>query len=118
MANKSTNKLTDRIVFNAVFNIISIISLWTLHLPILSWRLILPVRSTILFPKQWLLFHIIIVETINSGERGMDPCPITVMSSRVEISQARDRTKILVFYLKSFTMPTELYGLDFKSKST
>ena len=39
-----------------------------MHLKMFSWSSILPVLSTIFFPNHWLLSHITIVKTMDSGE--------------------------------------------------
>ena len=38
------------------------------------------VLRTIFFPSNWLLSHIIIVETTDSGERGMNPVAMTIIN--------------------------------------
>ena len=40
--------------------------------------------STIFFPSHWLLSHITIVETTDSGERGMNPVAMTIINPRKE----------------------------------
>ena len=43
-----------------------------------------PVLSTIFFPSHWLLSLITIVETNDSGERGMNPVAMTIINPRKE----------------------------------
>ena len=44
-----------------------------------------------------LLFHITIVETTDSGERGMNPVAITIISPRKILAEPGDRTSDLLF---------------------
>ena len=44
-----------------------------------------PLFQTISFPSDWLLSHITIVETMESGERGMIPVAMTIINPRKEI---------------------------------
>ena len=37
-----------------------------------------PVLCSVFFPSQWLLFQITIVETMDSGERGMNSVAVTI----------------------------------------
>ena len=65
--------------------------------------------STLFFPSHWLLSHIIIVETIDSGERGMNPVT-SIINHRKEYWASRgsnERPPVL----KSTTLPTELLDL-------
>ena len=55
--------------FNAVFNSFSVISRGPVHLSMLSWSSFKLVLCTVFFPGHWLLSHITIVETTDSGER-------------------------------------------------
>ena len=49
---------------NTVFNIISVISRWPVHLPILPWNsLSIPALCTIFFPSHWLHSNITIAKT-------------------------------------------------------
>ena len=43
-----------------------------------------PVLPTILFPRHWLLSHITIVETTDSGEKGMNPVAMTIIIPQKE----------------------------------
>ena len=49
----------------------------------------LPVLRTIFFPSRWLLSHITIVETTDSGERGMNPVAMTIINPRKEYWSTR-----------------------------
>ena len=71
-------------VFNAVFNkYFSYIA--AASAPIHAFlEFFLPVLRTILFPSHWLLFHITIDETTDSGERGMNPVEMTIINPRKE----------------------------------
>ena len=44
----------------------------------------LPLLSTIFFPSHWLLYHITIAETMDSGERGMNPVTMTIINPQTE----------------------------------
>ena len=44
----------------------------------------LPVLSTIFFPSHWQLSYITIVKKLDSGERGMNPDPIAIISPQKE----------------------------------
>ena len=102
--------LIDWLVFNAVFNSISVISRRPMNLPMLSWssfnlffsyiavagahihaflKFLQPALRTILFPIHWLLFHITIVETMDSDQRGMNPVPMTTINPRKEYWPSR-----------------------------
>ena len=69
-------------VFNAVFNSISVISRWPVHLSMLSWNSFN--RYSRQYSFRWLLSHVIIVETTDSGERGMNPVAMTIINPREE----------------------------------
>ena len=57
-----------------------------------------PVLRTMFFPSQWLLFHITIVETTDSGERGMNPIAKTIINILgMNICRAGDLTSNLLF---------------------
>ena len=53
--------------------------------------------STIFFPSHWLLSHITIVETMDRGERGMNPVAMTIFSPRKEYWLSGERTSDLLF---------------------
>ena len=62
------------------------------------------------FPSHWLLPHITIVETMDSGERGMKPVAMTIINPQKEYWPSwgsNQRPPVL----KSETLPTELWGL-------
>ena len=50
-----------------------------------------PVLRTIFFPSHWLLSHITIVETTDSGERGMNPVAMTIINPQKKYWSSRDR---------------------------
>ena len=78
-------------LFNAVFNSISVRSRRPVHLSILSWSLefFSPVLGTIFLPSHWLLSHLTIVETTDSGDTGMNPVAMTIINPRKEYWQSR-----------------------------
>ena len=86
---------------NAVFNSISVISRWPVHLSMLSWSY----SNTLFFPSHWLLSHITIFETRDSGERGMNPVAMTIINPRKE-----DWPSMGSPVLKSATLSTEQWG--------
>ena len=71
-------------VFNAVFNSISFISWLPVHLSMVSRSSFNQYPPTIFFPSHWLLSHITIVETTDSGDRGRNPLSMTIINSRKE----------------------------------
>ena len=60
----------------------------------------IPLSSTehnTFFPSHWLVSHIIIVEAMDSGERGMNPVAMTCHeSSEKNTGQAGERTSALL----------------------
>ena len=52
-----------------------------------------PVRRKLFFPRHWVLSHIIIIETMDSGERGMDPVAMTIINPRKEYWSHRESNK-------------------------
>ena len=68
-----------------------------------------PEDSSIFFPSHWLLSHITIVETADSGERGMNPVAMTIINSRKEYWPRRGSNQWPPV-LKYATLPTELWG--------
>ena len=65
--------------------------------------------KTVFFPSHWLLSQITIVETTDSGERGMNPVTMTVINPRKEywLSWGSNHRPPV---LKSAMLPTELWG--------
>ena len=59
------------------------------------------------FSGHWLLSHITIVDTIDSGERGMNPVAMTIINRRKEYWPSRGSNQRPPI-LKSATLPTEL----------
>ena len=77
-----------------------------MRLFILSWSYLTGTPHNI-FPSHWLLSHITIVETTDSGERGMNPVAMTVINPRKEYWPSRgsnQRPPVLNFG----TLPAEL----------
>ena len=96
-------------IFNAVFNGISVISQRPVHLSMLSWSSFNQYSAPYFFPSHWLLSHIFIAETTDSAERGMNPVVMTIINPRNEYWPNRgsnQRSSVL----KSATLPTELWG--------
>ena len=73
------------------------------------WKWVTPVLRTIFFPSHWLLFNITIVETTDSGERGMNPVTITIINPQKEYWPSRGSNQRPPV-LKSATLQTELWG--------
>ena len=71
-------------LFNAVFNVVSVISRRSLHLSMLSSSPINQYSTQYSFPSHCLLSHITIVEITNSSERGMNPVAMTIINPRKE----------------------------------
>ena len=69
---------------NAVFDNILVPSRLQVHLLILFLQFFLPILCAIFFPSHWLLSHITIVETMDNGERGMNPGARTIINPRNE----------------------------------
>ena len=93
-------------VFNAVFYRITLTSRRPVHLSMLSWSSFN--LYSILYNR--LLSHIIIVETMDSGERGMNPVAMTIINLRKEYWPSRGSNQRLSV-LKFCKQPTELSGL-------
>ena len=74
--------------FSTVFQLFII---WEpVHLSMLSWSSFnQPLLHTIFFPSHWLLSHITIVETTDSGERGMNPVAMTIINPLKEYWPSR-----------------------------
>ena len=53
----------------------------------------LPVLRTMFLASRWLLSHITIVETTESGERGMNPVTMTIINPRKEYWPSRGLNK-------------------------
>ena len=89
--------------FNACFNSFSYIA--AASAPIHAFlEFLLPVPHIIFFPSHLLLFHITIVETTDSGERGMNHVEMTIINPRDEnwpSSGSNQRPPVL----KSTTLP-------------
>ena len=75
----------------------------------LSWSSFKVLR-TIFFPSHWLLSHLTIVETTDSGDRGMNPVTKTIINPWKEHRPSRGSNRWPPA-LKSETLPTELWGL-------
>ena len=98
-------------VFNAIFNSILVISPQPVHLSMLSWSSFNHILSKPLAAFQ----HITIVETTDSGERGMDAVTMTFINPQKEYWLSRGSNQRPPV-LKSATVPTEpLDSADSKS---
>ena len=80
-------KWIDRFVFNALFNIVAISTLFQLYCSCQGTYPCFPgvlftSAHTVFFPCHWLLSHTTIVQTKDSGERGMNPITMTIINPR------------------------------------
>ena len=72
----------------------------------------------IFFPSHWLLFQITILEAIDSGEKGMNPVAITIISPRKEywpssgVETATGVESNQVLYGTDLAMEARLYFLE------
>ena len=99
----------DCMVFNAVFNSISVISRQPVHISMLSRSSFNQHSAQYCFQATGCFFQITIVETMDSGERGMNPVAMTIINPRKEYWPSRgsnQRPPILKFT----TLPTEVWG--------
>ena len=94
----------DYMVFNAVFNSISVTYLC---FPGVSF-FFKPVLRKSFFPSHRLLSHKTNVETMDSGETRMNPVTITIINPRKEYWPGRGSNQQLPV-LKYCTLPTELW---------
>ena len=98
--------MIDHMVFNAVFNSISVISRRPVHLFLLSWSSFNQYSAQ--NPFHWLLSHITIVETTDSGESGMNP--VTMTHKSLERILAESRIEPATSCSQVHTLPPELWG--------
>ena len=58
----------------------------------------LPLTITLqnVLSSHWLLFHITIIATMVSGERGMNSVAMTIISSQIDIGRPKDQTSDLL----------------------
>ena len=103
-------RMIDCMVLNTVFNSISVISRQPVHIFMLSWSSFKhSVLCTIFLPSHSLLSHITTVETMDSGERGINPVAMTFISPwRKYWPRWGSNQRPTV--LKSCTLPTEQWG--------
>ena len=71
-------RLSDCMVFNTIFNSISVILWLPVHLSMLSWNSFN--QYSVFFPSNLLLSLINIVEAMHSGERGMNLVAMTIIN--------------------------------------
>ena len=74
----------------------------------------LPVLRTIFFPSHWLLSHITIVETLDIGERRMNPVAMTTINPQKEYWLSRGSNQQP--FPKSCALRTELHRLGKNSE--
>ena len=99
--------MIDCMVFNAAFNSISVIFRRSVQLSILSWSSFNQSLHTIFFPSHWLLSHITIVGTTDSGERGTESCRNDChQSSQITLAEPGIEPTTSC----SAMLPTELWG--------
>ena len=89
--------------------------------PVHAFLEFLPVLRTIFFSNHWLLSHITIVETTDSGERGTNHVAITFINPVKEYWPSQDRTSDLMFsspqrYRLSYGAPYYIVGGENASK--
>ena len=84
-------------VFNTFFNIISVMSRWSVHLSMLSWHSFYNNSSRYSFQNHQLLFCLTFVKTLDCIERGMKSVTITVIWPWKDIGQTGNRTRDLLF---------------------
>ena len=65
-------------LFNVFVNIISVILWLSVHLSMFSWRCFHQYSAKIPCRNHWLLFHITVIETLDTGERGMNPVALAI----------------------------------------
>ena len=72
-------------VFNAVFNIFSVMQQWPVYLGIFAFQFLLPVPHTTFFPSHRLLWHITVVETMVSAKRRIRNLWVTMRNNSFSI---------------------------------
>ena len=97
------------ILYNAVFNIFKLYRCGQYTYPCLPGFFFF--SCTIFFPSRWLLSHITISETMDIGERGMNPVAITIINFRKEYGPRKGSNQRPPV-LKSLMLPNGLCGLD------
>ena len=107
------NNCIDCVVFNTIFNSISVITLRSEHLSMFFWEFFQPVICTMFFPSHWLLSHTFIVETKDSSDRRMNPVEKTIINPRKEywLSQGSNHRPPVPYFKKArltlyHTIPT------------
>ena len=73
--------------------------------------------ATIFFPSHWLLFDINVVETTDSGERGIDPVEMTIINSRKEYWPNRVSNQRPLYSALTFSQKTKFRLFQNKKKS-
>ena len=89
-------------VFNAVFNSISVLSRRPVHLSMLSC-------SSLTSTLHNILSNIVISKTMDISERRMNPAAMTIINPRKEYWPSRGSNQRLPVF-KSATLTTELWG--------
>ena len=109
ISNLKIDGLFKCMMFNAVFNSISVISRWPVHLSMLSWSFLTSTPHNI-FSKPLAAFPQNYCRTTDSVERGMNPVAMTIINPRKEYWPSPGSNKRPPV-LKSSTLPTDLWGL-------
>ena len=104
----TSGRLIDCMVFNLVSNNISVISRRSITYPCFP-GVLLKVLRTIFIPSHWLLSNKAIVETMDSGETGVNPVAMTIINPRKEYWLGRGSNQRPPV-LKSGTLLTEVWG--------
>ena len=81
--------LIDCMVFNAIFNSISVSSQRPVHLSMLSWISFNQYSAQYSFQAAMQLSRLTVVESKDGAERGMNPAAMFVISPRREYWQSR-----------------------------
>ena len=74
----------------------------------------LPVLHTVFSPSHWLLSHITMFETMDNGEKGMNPITVTIISPWKEYCLSPGLNQRLPL-LKPCTLPSWLWGSSGKT---
>ena len=104
-------RLIDCMAFNAVFNsnVISFVSRPPVHLSMLSCSSFNLCSAQYSLQATGCFSRITIVEKLDSGEKGMNPVAMTIINLQKEY-QPRQESNQRPPVLRSFTLPTELWG--------
>ena len=98
----------DCVVFNIIFNLIQFATASASIYAFLEFFLL--VLHTVFFQNHWLLSHIIIAETMESGERGINPVTMTIINLQTEYWTSKI-SNLPLPVLRFCRLPTELHSL-------